>query len=104
MSKRAKASAGWLLLLVLLGVTPAFAQDWRTITSLRQFKGEQQLRVEVEYGAGNLSIGPAIGNSLYRATLRYDANAFKPLSHYSDGRLRVGLEGGSIKGRNMKSG
>lgn len=94
-----------LLALVLLGAAaPAFAQDWRTITSLRQYRGEQLLHVNVEYGAGNLSIAPAAGNALYKATLRYDANAFKPVAQYTEGLLRVGVEGGSIKGRNMKSG
>jgi hypothetical protein len=82
----------------------ASAQDWRTITSLRQYKGEALLDVKVEYGAGTLSITPAAGNSLYKATLRYDARAFKPVTQYSDGQLRVGVEGGSIKGRHHKSG
>jgi hypothetical protein len=95
---------GLFVVLLLGAATPALAQDWRTITSLRQFRGEELLEVEVEYGAGNLFITPAPGNSLYKATLRYDANTFKPRTQYADGRLRVGLEGGSIKGRNMKSG
>jgi hypothetical protein len=94
----------WLALLALSIATPAFGQDWRTITSLRQFKGEEDLRVIVEYGAGNLSIGPLAGNSLYKATLRYDANSFRPVTQYSVGKLRVGVEGGSVKGRNLKSG
>lgn len=89
---------------VLAIANTANAQDWRTITSLRQYKGEESLQVDVEYGAGNLTIQPSTGNSLYRATLRYDANAFKPVTQYSSGHLRVGIEGGSIKGRNMKSG
>jgi hypothetical protein len=92
------------ILLLSGAATPAFAQDWRTITSLRQFRGEQLLEVNVEYGAGNLSIAPAAGNSLYKATLRYDADAFKPVTQYSNGSLRVGVEGGSIKDRNMKAG
>ncbi|HEY0305046.1 MAG TPA: toast rack family protein [Longimicrobiales bacterium] len=95
----------YLFAVLLLGAaSPAFAQDWRTITSLRQFRNEQQLEVSVEYGAGNLTIAPSTGNSLYKATLRYDADAFKPVTQYSGGRLRVGVEGGSIKGRNMKAG
>ncbi len=98
------ATAGLFALLLFNGVTPAFAQDWRTVTSLRQYKGEESLQVSVEYGAGNLSIGPAPSTSLYKATLRYDANSFKPVTQYANGRLRVGVEGGSIKGRNMKSG
>ena len=96
--------AALLATLVLGAASPAVAQDWRTITSLRQYRNEPSLEVNVEYGAGNLTIGPAAGNSLYKATLRYDANSFKPVTQYADGRLRVGVEGGSIKGRNMKSG
>lgn len=84
--------------------TRAEAQDWRTITSLRQFKNEGALNVDVEYGAGRLFITPAAANALYKATLRYDARAFRPVAQYQDGKLRVGIEGGSIKGRNMKSG
>jgi hypothetical protein len=91
-------------LFTLMAAAPAWAQDWRTITSLRQFKGEDALRVIVEYGAGNLFIAPAAGNSLYKATLRYDADSFRPVTQYADGKLRVGVEGGSVKGRNLKSG
>lgn len=83
---------------------PAAAQDWRTITSMRQFKNENALNVEVEYGAGRLFVSPAESDALYKATLRYDAKSFRPLTQYQDGRLRVGIAGGSIKGRNMKSG
>jgi hypothetical protein len=97
-------AAGALALLGFAGITPAFAQDWRTVTSLRQFNGEDDLRVSVEYGAGNLNISSAPGNALYKATLRYDANAFKPVTQYERGRLRVGIDGGSVKGRNLKSG
>jgi hypothetical protein len=103
-SARARASTVLVPLLVLAAVTPALAQDWRTVTSLRQFQGEQLLEVNVEYGAGNLSISPASGNALYKATLRYDARSFKPVTQYANGRLRVGVEGGSLKGRHVKSG
>jgi hypothetical protein len=82
----------------------AEAQDWRTITSMRQFRNEEELEVSVEYGAGKMFITPGEAGSLYKATLRYDADAFKPLTQYEDGRLRIGIEGGSIRGRNMKSG
>ena len=102
--QHARAQASIMAALTLLAAAPAFAQDWRTITSLRQYRGEDQLDVKVEYGAGNLSIAPASRNSLYKAILRYDARSFKPVTQYSDGLLRVGVEGGSIKGHNMKSG
>lgn len=86
-----------------LGATRGDAQDWRTITTLRQFKGEEALHVDLQYGAGRLYVVPGEASSLYKATLRYDASHFKPLTQYSDGHLKVGIEGGSIKGRNMKA-
>src|SRR5262245_51309630 len=92
--------------LALAGLLPlaAAAQDWRSITTMRQFNGEDQLRVDLEYGAGRLTIAPGSVNSLFRATLRYDGNAFQPVNQYRDGLLRLGIEGGSIKGANLKSG
>jgi hypothetical protein len=92
------------LLAGMVLTTAAQAQDWRTITSMRQYKDEKALNVSVEYGAGRLFVAPGAGNALYKATLRYDANTFKPLTSYSEGQLRIGIEGGSVKGRNMKSG
>ena len=103
MSKASATSVAVLLALVTTAAG-ATAQDWRSITSLRQYKGEEALNVDVEYGAGRLFITPGETNALYKATLRYDANAFRPLAQYQDGRLRVGIEGGSVKGRHMKAG
>ena len=91
-------------LLSLAYTLPASAQDWRTITTLRRYAGEKALQVSVEYGAGHLNISPGPENSLYRATLRYDANVFKPLNEYEDGELKIGITGGKLSGRNMKSG
>jgi hypothetical protein len=99
-----KRTLGVLLATTIVLSARAEAQDWRTITSMRSAKGEASLNVDVEYGAGRLFITPAANNALYKATLRYDAKSFKPVTQYTDGRLRVGIEGGSIKGRNMKSG
>ena len=89
---------------VTLGSSAAEAQDWRTINTMRRFGGEQALRVNVEYGAGRLTITPGAANALYKATLRYDANVFRPVNRYEAGELDIGIESGSIKGRNMKSG
>ncbi|MGQ0815509.1 MAG: toast rack family protein [Gemmatimonadota bacterium] len=86
------------------GARSAQAQDWRTVTSFRQYKGEDALRVSVEYGAGRLLVAPGQANALYKATLRYDATRFRPVTQYQDNHLRIGVEGGSIKGRNLKSG
>lgn len=84
--------------------TPAAAQDWRSITTFRQLADEEMLRVDVEYGAGRFEVGPGAGNLLYRANLRYDADVFRPITSYGNGRLRLGFEGGSIRGRNLKAG
>lgn len=94
----------FVVVLLAVSSSTASAQDWRTITSLRQVRGEAELQVDVEYGAGNLTVKPAAGNTLYKTTLRYDAKSFKPLASYGEGRLRVGIQGGSMKGRNMKAG
>lgn len=95
-----------LAALILAAAAPAAAtaQDWRTINFKRQLQGEELVRVNVEYGAGRLTIGPGPEKSLFNATLRYDANVFRPKNRYSAGHLDIGIEGGSIKGRNMKSG
>jgi hypothetical protein len=68
------------------------AQDWRTVTQTRQRSGEKQLHVDVQYGAGKLTVEPARDNALYRATIEYDADLFDPVTRYQDGRLTVGVE------------
>ena len=82
----------------------AAAQDWREITTMRRFAGEDVLQVNLEYGAGRLVITPGAENSLYRAKLRYDANVYRPLNSYDNGALKIGITGGKISGRNMKAG
>lgn len=98
---------GATLLIALATATAApvagHAQDWRTITSLRQYNGEEELRVNVQYGAGTLRITPGTETSLYRSTLRYDADRFKPLTRYDAGELELGIDGTkAVKGRNMR--
>jgi N-terminal domain of toast_rack, DUF2154 len=99
-------SERFALLAALALVLPASAtaQDWRTVTYLRQTAGEERLRVEVEYGAGHFQVEPAGPETLYRANLRYDAEVFRPVSSYRSGELRIGVDGGNIRGRNLKSG
>jgi hypothetical protein len=36
--------------------------------------------------------------------VRYDANVFEPRFEYSAGKLEIGVHGGEVKGRNLKSG
>lgn len=92
MSERILLAAGVTALLALSA--PAEAQDWRTATMMRQATTEQSLDVEVGYGAGRLVVEPAAeGRMLYQASLRYDARGFRPIADYSNGRLRLGIDG-----------
>jgi hypothetical protein len=95
-----------LLATVALGLAPrgVDAQDWRTLSQARQVAGERTLSVDVEYAAGQLRITPADAGTLYQMNLRYDADVFQPRVAYNAGRLRVGMDDATIRGRNMKSG
>ena len=101
----------WLRAAIVLAVSAAFiaphvvhAQDWRTVTSSRQVAGESLVQVDVEYAAGELRIGPGTRGTLYRSSLRYDADVFRPQTEYANGRLHIGIEGNNVRGRNLKSG
>jgi hypothetical protein len=94
-----------LALVALATMSPAVqAQSWQSIGFSRQRAGEDELRVDVEYGAGRFVVNPGTGSMLYRGRLRYDADVFEPNVNYANGRLRVGMDGGSLKGRNLKAG
>lgn len=89
--------------LAIASAAPAAAQDWHTVTYSRAAGSENTLRVDVEYGAGTLRLGPAPAGQLYRASVRYDADAFQPRVAFSGNRLRVRLEGQeNIRGRNLR--
>ncbi len=68
------------------------AQDWRTVTMSRQRSGEDDLRVEVTYGAGRFKVRPADDGLLYRMQLRYDQDVFEPRAEYEGNRLQLGVE------------
>lgn len=91
-----------LLLAALLGAAAtAEAQSWRTVTSARQAAGgEEALDVQVEYGAGRLTVGPASRPLLYQLRVRYDEEQFAPVTAYDPvtGRLRLGVRGRGGKG------
>lgn len=97
-----KARSGLMMILslfagaTLLVLSPRAveAQSWRTVTASRQLAGEDRVDVHVTYGAGRFEVQPVEGNALYRMRLRYDEDAFQPLTEYRDGRLRVGVENG----------
>lgn len=93
-----------LLGAALMIAAPLSAQDWQTMSSARSFTNESALKVDVEYGAGQMTIKPGTNASLYRADLRYDADVFRPRMSFTDGELKVGIHDGKTKGRNMKAG
>jgi hypothetical protein len=98
--------SAWIIAAAAVLAAPAASrgQDWRSITQMRQAGAEEQLRVMVRYGAGNLGIEPGTAGLLYKAALRYDANAFQPELSYQSGALRVGLDDVRVRGRNLRAG
>ena len=80
----------------------AHAQEWRTIESSRQLRGDSAAVVRVEYAAGTLELVPTSGNLLYRMTLRYDAERSVPLSMFQGGAVTIGTRSAASGG--WKSG
>lgn len=79
-------------------------QDWQTLSLNRGMASEQQMRVDVEYGAGRLSVAAGTTEQLYQARLRYDASAFEPVTSYSDGQLQIGMKDAELRGRKLEAG
>ena len=88
----------------------ARGQSWKEVASSRQVTGESELRVELEYGVGELTLRRGELGVLYRIALRYDEQAAEPLAEYEAGRLRIGVSGDAYGGgwtsrrRRMDSG
>lgn len=91
------------LLLVVAGSSAVEAQNWKTTSSGREYNGEKLLSVDVEYAAGQLRLEPAAKSVLYRASIRYDADAFDPSIRYAADRLKVSIGEGRVR-RNVKGG
>jgi hypothetical protein len=87
---------------------PALAsgQSWRDVTMSRQLQGDDAVRVNVEYGAGRLTVGAIDEGLLYRMNLRYDEDAFEPVAELDGDRLRLGVESArrNVKTRGRQSG
>ncbi|MGH7443734.1 MAG: toast rack family protein [Longimicrobiales bacterium] len=80
------------------------AQEWESLSMRRAFNGERALSVDVEYGAGTLTVGPGQPGTLYRAALRFDAEAFEPETSYENGRLHIGIDDAEVRGRHVEGG
>lgn len=77
---------------LLVAPTLAEGQDWRTVSMSRQLQGTDEVRVFVEYGAGNFSIRSVDEGLLYRMNLEYDEGRFEPVADFSGDRLRLGIQ------------
>ena len=85
----------WVCVTLVLGlsvVDAAQAQNRRTVTMSRQVENEQTLDVNVRYGAGRFSVGPAESGVLYHMQIEYDEDVFRPLAEYEGSSLRIGTE------------
>ena len=98
---RTGGAIGTALLLTLALCAPAAGQSWRTVSSSRQLRGESDLDVNVHYGAGRFTIQPAPADLLYRVQMRYDEDAFEPLTEFDGRSLELGVESG---GRHFRMG
>src|SRR5687767_3886283 len=68
----------------------------RTVSMSRQLEDEDEVRVSVEYGAGQFSFRSMDTGLLYRMSLEYDEDRYEPVAEYEDHTLDVGIE--SIRG------
>ena len=64
----------------------------RTVSMSRQLEDEDQVRVSVEYGAGDFSVRSMDTGLLYRMSLEYDEDRYEPVAEYEDHTLEVGIE------------
>jgi hypothetical protein len=93
--RRARLAAALALVAGSAACARADAQpQLRSMTSARQLSGERRVDVQVEYGAGRLTVEPGEGGLLYRMDVRYDDQRFRPVAAYNrqSGRLRLGME------------
>ncbi len=87
--------SGWACVVLIMGLSvgdAAHAQSRRTVTMSRQVENEQSLDVNVRYGAGRFSVGPAEAGLLYHMQMEYDEDVFEPLAEYRGSSLLIGTE------------
>jgi hypothetical protein len=94
--RRVMVAAGALLACA----APASAQTWRSMDASRQLRDTSPVSVRVEYAAGKLDLKPAADNSLYRASLRYDADRAEPVVNF-DGASHTLALGVHLRGMRM---
>ena len=82
----------WVALIIGLSVVEAAHGQTRTVTMSRQVGNEQSVEVNVQYGAGRFSVGPAEAGVLYHMQIEYNEDVFRPLAEYEGNSLRIGTE------------
>ena len=86
------AVAGATLAAMVFASAPeAQGQSWKDVVSSRQVTGEEELQVDLGYGAGELTLRRGSPGALYRVAFRYDEDATAPVVEYERGLLRVAL-------------
>ena len=90
----AVAVASWVM-------NPMFAQaqEWQKVTMSQQLERNDQIRAQVEYRAGRVTVRSVDEGLLYRMNLRYDEDSFEPVADFSGDHLRLGVES---LGRSMR--
>lgn len=77
--------------LLLFAGPSLLAQEWRTIESSRQLRGDAPATVRVEYAAGTFDLSGTDDPVLYRMKLRYDARRSTPVAGFDDATRTVTL-------------
>lgn len=95
---RAAAVAAVALTAGLVVPEMARGQSLSTVTLARQAQGEPDLRVDVEFAAGKVTVTPGDLATLYHARIVYDENRVTPATAYDpqSRRLRIDVGKGSI--------
>ncbi len=77
------------------------AQSIRTQSEVREYRGERDLTLSLEFTGGTFHLRPEAGSALYRARIAYDELAFTPFIRYSGERrrLRAGLDADNLRAR-----
>ena len=89
--------AAFILLPFVTGELPA--QSLRTMSTSRLRRGEHDLRVRVEFGAGRFRMSRDKTGALYRSKIVYNEDRFHPVMEYDSGDLTLGLK--SNRGRSQ---
>jgi hypothetical protein len=89
----ARRAAEAAVLALCLAAAAGNAQAWRTVTASRQVRGEEGLRVDLQYAAGRIELLPGEAGTLFQSRIRYDADRYEARTEYDPavGRLRIGV-------------